>query len=206
MNPYEVVRLTPEGLSSFFCTSLIQKNVADVHDAFMEIESRFLRVSTDVSGSREFLTAYLPLSGLPEVRAFHIRDPLVECVARMEYLLDLAGDRARAVTGEAVLRQIVESRKRGLDLIRNLATVPEAGITAEDLAKAMGISAQNLSPLLMDFHASGVIYREKRGKSVYITLTPQGRALLGSSDPAPPARVGNPFGMGLMREPLKQAA
>ena len=124
MNPYEVVRLTPEGLSSFFCTSLIQKNVADVHDAFMEIESRFLRVSTDVSGNREFLTAYLPLSGLPEVRAFHIRDPLVECVARMEYLLDLAGDRARAVTGEAVLRQIVESRKRGLDLIRNLATVP----------------------------------------------------------------------------------
>jgi DNA-binding MarR family transcriptional regulator len=206
MNPYEVVRLAPEELSSFFCSSLIQKDVADLHDAFAELESRFLRVSTDVGGSREFLTAYLPLSGLPEVRAFHIRDPLVECVARMEYLLDLAGDRARAITGEAVLRQIVESRERGFDLIRKLAEAPDEGITAGDLANAMRISPQNLSPLLTDFHASGVIHREKRGKSVFVTLTPEGRALLDAPDPAPLAIVENRFLKAPMKQPRREVS
>src|ERR1022692_4502951 len=113
MNPHELARLAAEELSSFFCNSLIQKDVADLRDAFTEIEARFLRVSADVSGCRQFLDAYLLLSGRPEVRAYHIRDPLARCVDRVEYLLDLAGGRARTVTGEAVLRQIVDSRERG---------------------------------------------------------------------------------------------
>lgn len=178
MNPHDLARLTAEELSSFFCNSLVKKDVADLHDAFMELESRFLRVSADVGGCRDFLDAHLPVSGRPEVRAVHISDPLVECVARMEYLLDLAGDRARDVSDPAVLRQLVESRKRGPDLIRKLATAPEEGLTLEQLAAKMETTSQNLSPLVMVFHASGVIYRQKRGKSVYITLTEKGRALL----------------------------
>jgi hypothetical protein len=205
MDPHELAVLTSEKLSSFFSNSLIQKEVGDLHDAFTELESRFLRVAADVSGSRKFLDSYLLLSGRPEVRALHIRDPLAECVARMEYLLELAGERARDISGEAVLRQIVGARKRGFDLIRKLATAPEEGFTLDDLAARMETSPQNLSPLITDFHASGVIHREKRGKSVFITLAPQGRSLLGSAESAPQAYVENPFGMKLMKKPAQQA-
>jgi hypothetical protein len=69
----------------------------------------------------------------------------------------------------------------------------------------METSPQNLSPLITDFHASGVIHREKRGKSVFITLAPQGRSLLGSAESAPQAYVENPFGMKLMKKPAQQA-
>jgi hypothetical protein len=205
MDPHELAGLASEELSSFFCNSLAKKEVGDLHDAFTELESRFVRVATDVSGSRRFLDAYLPLSVRPEVRALHMRDPLAECVARMEYLLELAGERAREVSGEAVLRQIVGSRKRGFDLIRKLATAPEEGFTLDDLAARMETSPQNLSPLITDFHASGVIHREKQGKSVFITLTPQGRSLLGPSESALQAFVENPFGMKLMKKPAQQA-
>jgi len=206
MSPHDLARLAPEDLSNFFFNSLVKKEVADLHDAFVELESRFLRVSNDIRGCRDFLDAYLLLSGRPEVRAFHIRDPLVECVARMEYLLELAGARARAVTSEAVLRQIVESRERGFDLIRKLAEAPDEGITAGDLANAMRISPQNLSPLLTDFHASGVIHREKRGKSVFVTLTPEGRALVDAPDPAPLAVVENRFLKAPMKQPRREVS
>jgi DNA-binding MarR family transcriptional regulator len=124
----------------------------------------------------------------------------------LEYLLNLAYVRASALDAQAVLRQIVESRERGFDLIRKLATVPEAGITAGDLANAMRISPQNLSPLLTDFHASGVIHREKRGKSVFVTLTPEGRALVDAPDPAPLAVVENRFLKAPMKQPRREVS
>jgi hypothetical protein len=206
MDPHKLANLPAEELSSFFRDSLAKKKVTDVRDAFTQLESRFLRVAVDLPGSRKFLNSYLPLSGCPEVRPFHITDPLAECVARMEYLLELAGERAREISEEGLLRQIVGSRKRGFDLVRKLATAPEEGFTLDDLAAKMETSSQNLSPLITDFHASGVIHREKQGKSVFITLTPQGRSLLGSADAAPQtAYVENPFGMKLMKKPAQQA-
>jgi hypothetical protein len=69
----------------------------------------------------------------------------------------------------------------------------------------MKISAQNLSPLITDFHASGVIHRDKRGKSAFVTLTPQGRALLGAQGPAPQPIVENPFLIAPMKKPAQQA-
>jgi len=38
---------------------------------------------------------------------------LAECTNRLEYLLELAGERARWPTHDSILRQIVASRERG---------------------------------------------------------------------------------------------
>jgi DNA-binding MarR family transcriptional regulator len=205
MNPHELAHASPQELSSLFHNSLIKKDENGLRDAFTELESRFLSAFASIDGSGQFVDAYLPLSGLPDVASFHIRDPLMRYVNRLEYLLDLAGERSRSVTTGDVMRQIVKSRKRGSDLIRELAGAPSEGIALEELRAKMAITAQNLSPLITDFHASGIIQREKCGKSVFVTLTPEGRSLLGASESTPQVTVANPFGMKLMKKPAQQA-
>jgi len=147
-------------------------------DAFAQIESRFHR-------TRQFLDDFLPLGGRPEVRSLHVSDLLARCVTRLEHLLELAGDSARTVTEDAILRQIVESRERGFDFILTLASAPEHGLTAGDLAERLGITPQNLSPLITTFHAQGIVNRSKQGKNAFLTLTPAGRALVPAPEPAP---------------------
>ena len=205
MSPHELTALSAEELSTFFFNSLIQNQIADLRDALGEIECRFLRMSADARGSSDFLDAFMPLSGRAEVRAMHIYDPQVRSVERLEHLLDLAHQCASAKDAQAVLRQIVGSRKRGFDLVRLLADAPEEGFQIKVLSGKMKISHSNLSPLITDFHASGVIHREASGSSAYVRLTPQGRALLGAAKPAPPTVAEPRFLRAPMSMPLLEA-
>lgn len=178
MTPHDLAAIDPPGLSDFLCAALERQDVDSAKDALAQIESRFHR-------GQRFLDDFLPLAGRAEVRALHLDDPLAQCVARLEHLLELAGDSARVVTEDAILRQIVDSRERGGDLIQALAAAPEQGLTAGELAQRLGITPQNLSPLIAVFHAQGIVNRSRQGKKAFITLTPEGRALLPSPETAP---------------------
>lgn len=188
MDPHELRILSAAELSSLFCTALAQKTVTLANDVFTQLESRFHRLSSTAEGSQEFLEGFLVLAGGPEMRSFHISDPLTKCVARLEYLLDMAGERARAITSESSLRQIVASRERGFDLIRALSSAPEHGFTAGQLAARLRITPQNLSPLIRAFHAHGIVDRTQKGKNTFLKLTTDGRRLLASSQLALSAR------------------
>jgi hypothetical protein len=185
MSPHELTTLDPAHLSEVLCAALNGYSIDSARDAFLQIESRFQGLAKTAEGNREFLDAFLPLSGRPEVRSLHLEDALAQCVARLEYLLELAGEGAGAVTDEAILRQIVDSRERGFDLLHALASAPEHGLAAGDLAERLGITPQNLSPLITMFHAQGIVNRSKQGKNAFITLTEAGRALVTDPEPAP---------------------
>src|SRR5690349_4271290 len=120
MKPHELASLSPADLSLTIRRALAEKNAVLAIDAFAQLESRFRRVTGTIEGSQKFLDDFLDLEGSPEIRARHLDDPFIRCTARLEYLLELAGTRARAQTKESVLRQIIASRERGLDLIRAL--------------------------------------------------------------------------------------
>jgi DNA-binding MarR family transcriptional regulator len=180
MNPHELAAMPAAELASHFRHALAQENRTLVSDAFTQLEWRFQRLTATIEGSQEFLDQFFTLGASAEVRRVHVADPLVRCAARLEYLLELAGERARTVTEATILRQIVESRARGYDMIEALAAAPEAGLTAGKLAKHLRISRSNLSPLIGTFYGYGIIDRKKHGKHVFLTLTPQGRGLLKS--------------------------
>jgi DNA-binding transcriptional ArsR family regulator len=166
-------------LASHFRHALAQKDLTLISDTFAQLEWRFLRLTATVEGSQEFLDQFFALGASPEVRRLHIDDSRVRCAARLEYFLELAGERARAVTEESLLRQVVESRARGFELIKALATAPQEGLPAGILAKRLRISRSNLSPLIGTFYGYGIIDRRKQGKHVFLSLTLYGRALLG---------------------------
>jgi len=188
MNPDQLARLSALELSERLRKSLREKDLAAARDAFVQIQSRFDRLCGTTEGSRRFLDDFLPLVGKAEVRALHVGDAPTQLVARLEHLLELAGIRARAVTEEAVLRQVVDSRDRGLDLLKALAAAPQQGFRASELAGQLRITPQNLSPLLSAFHAHGLVDRSKRGRHVYVALTRQGRALLPEAEAQPAAQ------------------
>jgi DNA-binding MarR family transcriptional regulator len=187
MNPHELASLSDTELSSLFYKALLQKAIAPAQDAYTRLESRFHRLTTTAAGSQKFLDEFLALAGRREVRSLHIDDPLARCVARLEYLLELAGERARVQTEEATLRQIVASRERGDAFVQALAAAPPQGFTAGELARKLKVTQQNLSPLIRAFHIHGIIDRRQQGKTAFLKLTPQGRALFVSS----PARMTN---------------
>lgn len=184
MNPHELAAMPGAELASHFRYALAQKNQTLVSDAFAQLEWRFQRLTATIEGSQEFLDQFFALRSSPEVRRLHIDDPLVRCAARLEYLLEIAGERARLVTEEAILCQVVESRARGFEIIKVLAAAPEEGWTAGKLAKRLRISRSNLSPLIATFYGYGIIDRRKQGKHVFLTLTVQGHALLDSIEGA----------------------
>ena len=184
MNPHELARLSDHELSDYLLKSLREKDFPASGDCLVQIQARFDRLCATTDGCRQFLGGFLPLAGSPEVRALHPTDKAVEAVARLEHLLELAGIRARRVNDEAVLRQIVDARERGMDLLRVLAAAPRGGLAAGELATRLKISAQNLSPLLSDFHAHGLVDRMRQGRNIYVTLTRQGRTLLPDAAPA----------------------
>jgi DNA-binding transcriptional ArsR family regulator len=107
----------------------------------------------------------------------HIDNRLQRCVARFEYLMELAGERARMQTSEETLHQIVESRERGRELIEVLGSAPMQGMIASELATKLGISPANLSPLIRLFNIHGIIDKKQMGKNVFLRLTVQGQAL-----------------------------
>lgn len=180
MNPQDLTASSASRLCSYLRRALATKDVDAANDALMQVESRFRRMTVTVKGSEKFLDEFLDLGGSTEVRSLNVGDPFIRCAARLEYLLELAGEQARAHTQEATLRQIVTSRERGFDLIRALAAAPEEGLTASKLATRLRISRSNLSPLIGAFYVHGVINRVQRGKHVFIQLTPQGWGMLRS--------------------------
>ena len=205
MNPHDLAGLSPEAISDVFRKSINENELQTAQDAFSELESRFDQLCGSKEGSRQFLNDYLPLTGSPEVRALHIPDPLARCAAKLEHLLELAGMRARAVDEEAILRQIVDSRERGQDLLNALAAASAQGLQAGELASRLKISPQNLSPILSAFHAHGLLDRTRRGRHVYVTLTRRGRSL--ASEPkTEPVHVEYKFLIGPMRGRLDMAA
>jgi DNA-binding MarR family transcriptional regulator len=195
MNPHSLARLSSPDLCAFFSSSLEKRDHAGARDALAQIETRFHRLSLTHSGSRQFLGDFLDLAGRAEVRARHISDPLIECVARLEYLLELAGEHARSLSQEDVLRQIVSSRERGRELMGVLASAPGEGLTNKEIAARLEVSLQNLSPLLSSFHGHGLVDRVKRGSSIFNLLTPQARALFSQAE-VPVARIEYRFGGG----------
>ena len=178
MSPDDISRLTAPKLGALFCKALETKDIELAQDCILYIESRFLREGASITGSRQFVEDFLPVAGWKQVRALRQNDPLVRSVAQLEYLLELAGDHARTVSEEDILRQVVDSRERGRDVIEALADAPGAGYSTKDLAAKLGTSAPNLSPILSLLHAHGVLDRTKQGKHVFNTLTPRGRSLL----------------------------
>ncbi len=153
------------------------------------MESRFNGQCTTAEGGRQFVEQFLPAVDQPEIRALRLENPLAQIVDRLEYLLEIAGERARATTELSILHQILDSRERGADILRALAEAPNQGINAGDLAKRLKISPSNLSPLLATFHAHGIIDRVRRGRHLFNTLTSQGRALLPHGETAAPQPI-----------------
>jgi DNA-binding transcriptional ArsR family regulator len=188
MSPHELARVSPHQLSEFLRKSLMDKDYSSAADAFTQIESRFEQGCSTMDGSRTFVDDFLPLADSPEIRALHVGEVPVRLAARLEHLLELAGTRARAVTDDAVLRQIVDARDRGMDLLKVLAAAPKYCLIAGELAKRLAITPQNLSPLLSAFHAHGLVDREKRSRNVFVTLMRQGRALLPETEVQPAVR------------------
>jgi hypothetical protein len=191
VSPHALLALAPADLGTALCNALTTQDLDSARDAFVQVESRFHSLCATPDGSQQFLDQFLPVTDQPEIRALRVADPLVQIVDRLEHLLDLAGERARVTTDAAILHQIVESRERGADLLRILATAPQQGLNAGDLAKRLEITPQNLSPLLATFHAHGIIERTKRGRHVFNTLTAHGGALLPPDEPniPPPPRI-----------------
>jgi DNA-binding transcriptional ArsR family regulator len=178
MNPHELGMISAQRLCDHFRNAMRRKSVSDTLDAFAQLESRFQRLVATIEGSQKFLDDFLVLSRSSEVRSVHISDPQVRCAARLEYLLELAGQHAHAHTEEETLRQIVGSRERGMDLIQVLAHGPDEGMIAGDLAASLNISKSNLSPLLGAFDIHGIVSRTQQGKHVFVKLTPQARSIL----------------------------
>jgi DNA-binding transcriptional ArsR family regulator len=177
MNPHEIAALSSTELSTHFRQALAQQNVALALDLFTQVESRFQSYSASKEGSQQFVDEFLALDGSSEVRALHIDNRLQRCVARFEYLMELAGERARMQTSEETLHQIVESRERGRELIEVLGSAPMQGMIASELATKLGISPANLSPLIRLFNIHGIIDKKQMGKNVFLRLTVQGQAL-----------------------------
>jgi DNA-binding transcriptional ArsR family regulator len=177
MNPHEIAALSSTELSTHFRQALAQQNVALALDLFTQVESRFQSYSASKEGSQQFVDEFLALSGSGEVRTLHIDDRLEQCVARFEYLMELAGERARTQSSEETLHQIVESRERGRELIEVLGSAPMQGMIASELATKLGISPANLSPLIRLFNIHGIIDKKQMGKNVFLRLTVQGQAL-----------------------------
>jgi DNA-binding transcriptional ArsR family regulator len=177
MNPHEIAALSSTELSTHFRQALAQQNVALALDLFTQVESRFQSYSASKEGSQQFVDEFLALDGSSEVRALHIDNRLQRCVARFEYLMELAGERARMQTSEETLHQIVESRERGRELIEVLGSAPMQGMIASELATKLGISPANLSPLIRLFNIHGIIDKKQMGKNVFLRLTAQGQAL-----------------------------
>jgi DNA-binding MarR family transcriptional regulator len=177
MTPHELAALPPAGLADVFRNGLKQKDLSLVEDAFTQLETRFRRMSVNSQGSREFLDQFLNLAACPEVRAVRTRDPFLRIIERMEYLLEVAGDLARAITEEVFLRQVVDSRERGRDIVSALLASEASPPTLGELAAQLETTPQNLSPVIRAFKAQGIVEGSNHGRNVYLKLTQIGSAL-----------------------------
>jgi DNA-binding MarR family transcriptional regulator len=184
MNPHELAVLSSQELSYNFRQALSRHDVALVLDIFTQVESRFQKYITSKEGSQKFVDEFLALCGSAEVKGLHVENQLQQCITRLEYLLELAGELARAQTSEETLLQIVESRERGPELIEVLGHAPMQGMIASELAEKLGISQPNLSPLIRLFSVEGIIDKRQIGKNVFLRLTGQGRGVLQRIKPA----------------------
>jgi DNA-binding MarR family transcriptional regulator len=177
MNAHELARLSPSSLMDFVCNALENQDVRSVRDGFTQLQARFERKCTSTDGSRQFLEDFVQLAGRREFRKHHTSDPACRFVAQIEHLLDLANVRASSINKQEVLRQIIDSRERGWELINALSAGPKSGLTSADLAGRLNISPQNLTPLVTVFEAQGLVNRTRQGRFIFVTLTSHGHEL-----------------------------
>lgn len=177
MTPHQLAALPPSELAKVFRQALEAKNLSLTEDVFTQLEARFRRMSANTRGSGEFLDQFLDLANCPEVRAVRTKDPFLRVIERMEYLLEAAGDLSRAVTEEVFLRQVVESRERGREIVDALLAAAASQPTLGELAVRLETTPQNLSPVIRAFKAQGIVESSSYGRNVYLKLTPAGCAL-----------------------------
>ena len=181
----ELGALDAADLSSVFSDALAAQNRTLASDALAEIESRFRIATANAEASAQFVEQFLPLADQPSVRAQRPDNPLARSAERLELILELAGEKARRISRRDLMIQIVDSRKRGRDLVRALEEAPPEGLNSTALASALSVTSANLSPLLAIFHGHGIVTRVKRGAHFYNTLTDEAREVFAPPEPVP---------------------
>ncbi len=213
MDPIELRSLDAAGFCRYLSESIDSQDISGTSGALAELESRFGGASSSAEASARFVEDYLPVTDQPCFRALRIENPLARYAERVEFLIEMAGDRSRQVSGRDLMIQMVDSRRRGRKIVAALVDAPPEGIKTDALAKQLGTTAPNLSPVLALFQAHGIVARGKRGTLVFNSLSQEARAVFAAPEPAiEPREVifrfgGGPVpGLRAFRPPVKQFA
>ncbi|MBK5294269.1 MAG: hypothetical protein JJE04_21635 [Acidobacteriia bacterium] len=125
----------------------------------------------------ELIGTLLSIVESGEARAIGRPEAVQGFVTEWAHLIQLAAGFRADVDELTEAKRIVASRWRGESLVQAAAGAGAMGIQLQELAEELGITPQNLSPLVAYFESHDIVVRRRQGQRVFVTLGKAGLLL-----------------------------